>query len=356
MATITKTKSGSFKAIIRKNGRTIKTKTFQHKKTARAWATRIEGDREAMAAYGMPGAGIFYVDLADEYLDQYTGRDKTIHHKHEFWKTTLDSTPLLDIDAAMIRSALNHYGAGEVRRSSGIGKDGQLIIKKTAKKRSPATVNRMRAFLSSVFRFAIKTRGYLNENPCHLVPFLPENNKRVRYLSDNERKRLLDACKASDWDKLYLLVILAITTGARLGELQGLHWHEIDFTSRTASLPRTKNGDSRILTFPTAAMEELKKHREVSKRLIFASKMKWRKPFEFRKHWNAALKQAEIADFKFHDLRHTCGSYLAMNGCSLQEIAQVLGHRNLQTTMRYVHLSIAHKQSLTDRVMGRIEL
>ncbi|WP_457667711.1 tyrosine-type recombinase/integrase [Thiolapillus sp.] len=356
MATITKTKSGSFKAIIRKNGRTIKTKTFKFKKDARTWATRIEGDRDAMAAYGMPGASIPYSDLANEYMDQYSGRDGNIQHKSDFWKTVFSNTLLVDIDAAMIRQALERYGNGEVLRSSGIGTDGKLIMKKTGKKRSPATVNRMRAFLSSVFRYAIKQRGYMNENPCRLVPSLTENNKRVRYLSDDERKRLIEACKASEWDKLYLLVLLAITTGARLGELQGLHWNEINFSSRTATLPHTKNGDSRILTFPPVTITELQRFREVGKGLVFASEVKWRKPFDFRKHWNKALKQASIENFKFHDLRHTCASYLAMNGATLHEIAQVLGHRNIQTTMRYAHLSVDHKQSVTDRVMGGIEL
>ncbi len=356
MATITKTKSGSFKAIIRKNGRTIKTKTFKYKKAARAWANRIEGDREAMAAYGLAGASIRYADLADEYMDQYSGRDSNIQHKHVFWEQHLGETMLVDIDAGMIRTALEKYANGEALRSSGIGKDGKLILKKTGKQRAPATVNRMRAFLSSVFRYAIKQRGYLTENPVRQVPSLTENNKRVRYLSDDERKRLLAACRASDWDKLYLLVLLAITTGARLGELLGLHWHEIDFTSRTATLPRTKNGDSRALTFPPAAMTELKKHREVSQRLVFASETKWRKSFEFRKHWHKALKQAQIEDFKFHDLRHSCASYLAMSGATLQEIGAVLGHRSLQTTLRYTHLSTRHKQEITDRVMGELEL
>jgi len=356
MATITKTKSGSFKAIIRKNGRTIKTKTFKYRKDARIWSARIEGDRQAMAAYGMPGASILYADLADEYINQYSGRDTNIQHKHQYWRTIFGDVPLIDIDAPMIREALERYGNGEVLRSSGIGADGKLIMKKTGKKRTPATINRMRAFLSSVFRYAIRQRGYLNDNPVRLAPSLTENNKRVRYLSDDERKRLLSACKASEWDKLYLLVLMAITTGARLGELQGLHWHEIDFSANTATLPHTKNGEIRILTLPEKTLSELKRFREVSQRLVFASEVKWRKPFEFRKHWNKALKQANIEDFKFHDLRHTCASYLAMNGASLQEIAQVLGHKNLQTTMRYTHLSIEHKRAVVDRVMGGIEL
>ena len=92
MATISKTKSGSFKAIIRKNSRVIKTKAFRLKKDARTWSKRIEGDRDAMAAFGSPGAAITFNTLADEYMDQWTKRDN-ITRKVTFWKTSLSIPP-----------------------------------------------------------------------------------------------------------------------------------------------------------------------------------------------------------------------------------------------------------------------
>jgi len=80
--------------------------------------------------------------------------------------------------------------------------------------------------------------------------------------------------------------------------------------------------------------------------LIFNSSIKPTKPYEFRKEWIKALKRADIEDFRFHDLRHTCVSYLAQNGCSLLEIADVLGHRQVSMTARYSHLCVSHKQKL----------
>jgi site-specific recombinase XerD len=95
------------------------------------------------------------------------------------------------------------------------------------------------------------------------------------------------------------------------------------------------------------------KHRK-SKGLIFASEKKSSQAMEFRKHWLKALKAAEIEDFRFHDLRHTTASYLVMNGATLYEVGEVLGHKNLETTKRYAHLSTKHKQALTDRVLGSL--
>ena len=88
--------------------------------------------------------------------------------------------------------------------------------------------------------------------------------------------------------------------------------------------------------------------------LIFNSSIKPTKAYEFRKEWIKALKRAEIDDFRFHDLRHTCASYLAQNGCSLLEIADVLGHRQVSMSARYSHLCVSHKQKLIEKYFGDI--
>jgi integrase len=87
---------------------------------------------------------------------------------------------------------------------------------------------------------------------------------------------------------------------------------------------------------------------------IFNSELKPDRPMCFTKQWKKALKLAEIDDFRFHDLRHTCASYLAQNGASLLEIAEVLNHKQIQVTKRYAHLCIDHKAKLINRVMGNI--
>lgn len=335
MATFTKTKAGTYKAIIRRNNCTLKTKTFKLKKHAREWAKKIEGDSDLIKLYGSDGALVTFKQLADEYEAWWSPDHNTIglSFRLGFWRNLYGDTRIIDIDSSSIRSALKSYGNS----------------------RSPATVNRMKACLSSVFRYAVKERDYLQNNPVMRVSSLTEDNKIVRYLSDEERTALIDACKASDWNKLYLLVLLALSTGARLAEMMGLHWNDIDFNARTAILYTTKNGESRTLTFPPTVMNELQRFREVGSGLVFPSPTRWRKPFEFRKHWVKAKAEAGIENFRFHDLRHSAASMLVMNGATLYETAQVLGHKSTQTTARYAHLSVEHKQALTDRIMGDLK-
>ena len=118
-------------------------------------------------------------------------------------------------------------------------------------------------------------------------------------------------------------------------------------------LHQTKNGEPRMLTFPPNAIQELMKFRETSG-LVFESQRKPNQPMDFNKHWRKVLHDAGIEKFRFHDLRHTAASYLVMNGATLQETAQVLGHKSTTTTERYAHLSVEHKQALTDRILGGI--
>ena len=88
--------------------------------------------------------------------------------------------------------------------------------------------------------------------------------------------------------------------------------------------------------------------------LIFGSRVKYDVPYCFTKPWKKALEDGEIKDFRFHDLRHSCASYLAQSGASLLEIADVLGHKQISVTKRYAHLCIEHKSSLINRVMAGI--
>ena len=101
-------------------------------------------------------------------------------------------------------------------------------------------------------------------------------------------------------------------------------------------------------------INELIKFRHQESQLIFNSELKIDKHYVFFKPWKKALNQSAIADFRFHDLRHTTASYLAQNGASLLEIADVLGHKQIQMTKRYAHLCIDHKQRLINSVMSNL--
>jgi len=209
-----------------------------------------------------------------------------------------------------------------------------------------------------VLTWAIKRRiapkGWLN--PCRAVEKRSEvGNARTRFLADDERERLLGACKASKWSKLYVLVLMALTTGARKAELMGLRWIDIDFQNKIAHVGRSKNGDPKALPLVPAVITVLERFGGEPTALVFASRIQPSSPFAFRDHWKDALKAAGIRGFRFHDLRHSCASHLAANGATLLEIADVLGHRQMSMTKRYSHLTTAHKAGLINRLMGSMQ-
>jgi len=143
--------------------------------------------------------------------------------------------------------------------------------------------------------------------------------------------------------------------------MMNLRYSDIDFDKGLANLGDSKNGEPRLNAIPAATMNELKKFRQVGNGLLFNGtktvkgvKTDTGKPFEFRKRWYAALKEAGITKFRFHDLRHTSASYLIMNGASLKEVAEILGHKSTQTSDRYAHLSTEHKSKLVERVMSKV--
>ncbi len=102
---------------------------------------------------------------------------------------------------------------------------------------------------------------------------------------------------------------------------------------------------------PAATLEELLRFRGVDAVLLFPLTVKPDRPFEFKKHWDKALKQAGVENFVFHCLRHDFCSSLAMHGATMAEIADLAGHKYLQSTKRYIHLSVAHKQKVAESVM-----
>jgi len=248
------------------------------------------------------------------------------------------------------------------------------ISPKIKKPLAPASVVRYMAALSHAFTIAVNEWGWLEDSPMRKVkkPALPRG--RVRFLSDDttgsdgktidgERSRLLKACQVSDNSYLYTVVVLALSTGMRQGEIMGLTWDDVDLHQGRITLYETKNGEIRVVPLVGKALELLQvkakakaeeKIRRIDTNLLFPGKTKPGKPMDLRAPWMTALEAAKIEDFRFHDLRHSAASYLAMNGASLAEIAEVLGHKTLQMVKRYSHLSEAHTAGVVERMNARI--
>jgi integrase len=150
-------------------------------------------------------------------------------------------------------------------------------------------------------------------------------------------------------------VILAISTGMRKGEIMGMRWQDLH-TSQEQNftrihLTKTKNNQDRSVLLTSHALELLEERRtkllentklKVATGLIFPGPITTDKPADIRKPWAAAMEEAGLKDFRFHDLRHTTASYLAMDGTSLLSISKVLGHKSTKMTERYAHLTSSH--------------
>jgi integrase len=134
-----------------------------------------------------------------------------------------------------------------------------------------------------------------------------------------------------------------------------LRWRDVDLEAATALVGRSKNGEPRVLPLTELVVAELRRHagKHHPDALIFA-RYDPAKPAQFSTAWRRAVEAANIENFRFHDLRHSCASYLAQSGASLLEIADVLGHKQLDVTRRYAHLTVESKRLLVQRVLGRI--
>jgi integrase len=295
-------------------------------------------------------------DLIDLYMAHYAGRDPTRLQRLNWWSARLGQVALQDLSDDQVAAALDELSTRRSRYYAGKDEHGQPIHHDRKRHLAPATINRYAASLSAVLTWAIRRRvapkGYAH--PCRGVERRTENNEKTRFLSDDERKRLLQACRDSTWPRLYLLVLLALTSGARKGELLGLRWEDIDLGRGEAHVGRTKNGDPRVLVLVPAVIEELRKF-EAAAGLVFPSVRSKGRPYAIDPKWHDALTAAKVRTFRFHDLRHSAASLLAQNGATLLEIADVLGHRQLAMTKRYSHLTTQHKAAHIGRVMGSLE-
>ena len=201
---------------------------------------------------------------------------------------------------------------------------------------SPASVNRELAVLRHLLRLA-EEWGYIQKVPK--IRLAKESEGRLRFLSEEEAKRLLTACKDSRNPHLKTIVTMALHTGMRRGEIMGLTWDRADFARGVLLLDKTKSGRRREVPMNRAVYDALSslpsKEREG---LVFrrSNGVAWGK---IRTAFDGACAKAKIEDFRFHDLRHTCASWLVMRARSLKEVQELLGHRTFAMTLRYAHLS-----------------
>ena len=272
------------------------------------------------------------VDLAEEYL-KWAERQRSYKDKKQGIRQLVDVFGNHDV---------NDLNTREIEQWQSM----------RLKYNKPSTVNRLLATLKHMVNKGTQW-GMASDRALKQVrnvKLLPENNRRLRFLSIEECQRLIECCHKA----LKPIVVVALQTGMRRGEVLGLKWEQIDLIHGFILLDTSKNGERREIPINTT-LEYLFKEmpRSVESEYVFTGKTG--KPLtDIKKGFHTALRKAGIHDFRFHDLRHTFASQLVMAGIDITSVKELLGHKSLTMTMRYSHLSPGHKRKavhVLDRLM-----
>ncbi len=214
---------------------------------------------------------------------------------------------------------------------------------------APATVNRYRALISLVFRLGIES-GKVKENPARLVKHRQENNARVRWLSAEEEVRLRAAVSAACPEHIPELD-LALNTGLRLGELYGLEWENVNLARRVLTIPRPKNGEMRHVPLNGSALAALGEAQKRSDGTGPVIRNAEGGALTSPRYWfDPAVKKAKLRRFSWHCLRHTFASRLVMAGVDLRTVQELMGHKSIQMTVRYSHLTPRHTLAAVEKL------
>ena len=210
----------------------------------------------------------------------------------------------------------------------------ELIERYKAKRKtevSPATINRELAFLKTMFNKAVEW-GRLESSPLKNVKKFKKPNSKDRILNVGEMKRLINAAD----NHLEPILIIALNTGMRKGEILSLKWENIKLSKRCIHLEDSKAGKSRDVPMNGLVIEALSAIPQNSEYVFFNSRTGG--PIQdVKTAFKTACKNAEIRGLRFHDLRHTAATRMVEARVDLVTVSKILGHSSIQMTMRYAH-------------------
>lgn len=297
-------------------------------------------------------------DLVTDYL-KWAERQRAFKQKGLVvaqLKERFGTLPLRRFDTRLVET----YQSERLQGGNKVLKTKEVLANK------PGTINRHISILKHMFTKAVEWDMVEDETLKRIrrAKLLEENNRRLRFLSKEECQTLLDAC-----DKhLKPIVIMAMNTGMRKGEILSLKWDNVDLQHRFILLDSgmTKNGERREIPINAtlrATLQELFKGTSDRPRRIDVPNVFYRVVYDdptektkstgkafvnVQKSFAAACRRAKLKDFHFHDLRHTFASQLVMAGIDITTVKELLGHKTLTMTLKYAHLAPSHKVKAVD--------
>ena len=312
MATIRK-RGNNWQALVRKKGQSLITKTFRLKSDAQTWAKTIESELERGIYINRTLAEqTTFLDVINRYEREVASRLKSfikIKSRLKHLRKYLGKYSLSTITSAQLATyrdmRLNHVGAESIRSELGL-------------------INR-------ILKISNNEWGILLPYgiPAVSKPITPQG--RDRRLQDDEEQRLL--CTLDLNPEMQSIILFAIETAMRRGEIVGMLWSHIDLLKRTLCIPYTKTDIARTIPLSTNAVIILNKLPRRIDNKVFNLK-----PDSITQAFDRACKRVDIRGLRFHDLRHEATSRLFEIGLNVMEVASITGHRDLRMLNRYTHI------------------
>ena len=321
MATIRKLR-GRWQAQVRRRGMKPRAKSFDSKADAEKWARDLEAQVDRFGT--APDTKILEVTTLGQLLARY---------QLEVSPTKRGFTQESQRIDVLRRHDLSH------RTLIGLSQqDAASFRDERLRSVAPSTAVRELAILSHVIEVAIRDWGFpLSRNVIKLVRRPMIRNERNRRLVGDEEQQLLDGCDGGKIPFMKTLLIVAIETGMRRGEILGLRWSDISHNRRVITLTMTKNGSGREVPLSQRAFDALTEWRtqaDVDQPRVFPMA-----PGSLEQAWYRLLLRANVKGLRFHDLRHEGVSRLFERGLNVIEVSSISGHKELRMLKRYTHLS-----------------
>ncbi|MCZ6768286.1 MAG: tyrosine-type recombinase/integrase, partial [Acidobacteria bacterium] len=263
-----------------------------------------------------------FFELCDQYWELWGKhrRMSSLSYMVKAWKAYFGNVSTRDLTQQRMEKFLKHLM--EVR---GLGPSGR---------------NRHLTMLKALFNRGVQW-GLVNHNPCTSIGRLREPGPRTRFLYQEEVHKLVSGAS----DSFRPILITALHTGMRKGEIINLKWADVDFKNSIITVQISKSGKKRMLPMDDTLCETLRVlPTRFQKGYLFPSPVNEGQPcYDFKRQFSNAVKKAGIDNFRFHDLRHTFASHLVMSGVDMMTVKELLGHATLTMTMRYSHLAPDHR-------------
>ncbi len=337
-------KGTRYRAQVRRKGHPQQSEYFTRRKDAETWIRKIETEIDAgRFLFDRLAKKRSVSELIDRYIADFMPHKKSARDQQQqldVWRELIGQEKLLGLTSATILDARRKLSERRNRQGKQV---------------SNATVNRYLAVLSHALNVAENQYQWIPENPMRRVPMLKEAQGRDRVLSSQETKRLLEVCAELPDKRMEVIVLLALTSAMRRGEIMNLTWEKVFREEGIVTIEAPKNGYRRNATVLPEVMARLASLADDDdcKGLVFPNKT-LTGPWDFKKTWQYVVQSAQLKDFRFHDLRHTAATLIAKSGGSVPQIATVLGHKSFKMASRYAHLTEDHTRELLSRTMKNV--